>query len=216
MPRIKGKNFEPFIYPIVEKVTLSRKFEKHNQQFIDVFLSRRSTNQLSSISILELSELLYYCGKVQYIEEDEYGGLISKRAAPSAGARHPIDLLISPSPENGFRFLSYYNPVEHSLNKLSIKHDALESFFVEINQNVQINDASLIWFCIQKGRTSSKYKNAQSLYWRDAGALIYCIQITCAYLGLNSCPLGSLAANFFKNLFDTKCLLPGGGILIGK
>jgi hypothetical protein len=35
--------------------------------------------------------LLYYSGKIQYIEEDDYGVLISKRAAPSAGALHPID-----------------------------------------------------------------------------------------------------------------------------
>jgi SagB-type dehydrogenase family enzyme len=215
-PKEEQAKFLPFVYPTIGKTLLSRGFAKSNLSFLDVFLSRRSINDLSGITILKLSEVLYYSCKTQYILVDESGFLLSKRASPSAGALHPIDILVSPSPLSGIRNLSFYNPTDHSLNELKIEKEILQEFFTEVNDNVRLNDASLIWFSIQPEKTSSKYDNSESLIWRDTGALLYCIQITCTYLGLSSCPLGTLAANTFHSLFATQSLIPGGGILIGK
>ena len=65
-------------------------------------------------------------------------------------------------------------------------------------------------------KTKSKYNNAESLYWRDVGVLIYAIQLMTTYLGFNSCPLGTLASKDFNQLFNNENLLAGGGILVGK
>jgi len=215
-PKESQQAFYPFIYPTTGKTPLCREFLVRKFDFLDVYLSRRSTTHLSGMSFLKLSEVLYYSCKTQYIKEDESGFLLSKRASPSAGARHPIDILVSPSPVSGARTLLYYNPTDHSLNELNIQKEILQAFFSEVNENVCMNDASLIWFSIQPGKTSSKYDNSESLIWRDTGALLYCIQIACTYLGLSSCPLGTLAANTFYSLFSTDKLIPGGGILIGE
>jgi len=215
-PKLKWANYNPYVYPTTEKIFLSKDFSRNSIDFLDVFLSRRSTQKLGAISILKLSELLYYSAKTQYVQIDEFGILISKRAAPSAGARHPVDLLVSPTPISGKRSLAYYNPIDHSLSSLALEESLVQDFFEEVNQNVPINNASLIWFSIQPGKTSSKYKNAYSLYWRDCGALLYCIQLTCTYLGLSSCPLGTLAANTFKNISENVGLISGGGILVGE
>jgi len=215
-PKDQLDEFEPFIYLIIRKKLLTKKIPEIKKDFLDVILSRKSSKELSPITDIDLSYLLYYSNKIHEFQQDESKYWISKRTAPSAGARHPIDLLISPSNSLNNRTLEYYNPIDHSLNLLNIKEDLLKDFFNEININVEIKEACIIWFSIQVGKTSSKYYNAESLYWRDAGVLLYCVQIVATYLGLKSCPLGTLAANSYFKLFKADGMLPAGGILVGK
>lgn len=213
-PKNTNDEFHPFKYPLSSKVKLKRDFKIREVKFLEVLLTRRSSRNLNYISLEDIAELLYYTNKIQSIEFDDSGFLISKRTVPSAGARHPIDILVSfPSKNN--RTLQYYNPIDHSLSELSIPKELQLSFFSEVNKNLPTGNCCLIWFSIQTNKTKSKYKNAESLYWKDAGALLYCIQITSNYLGFKSCPLGSLAVKSFNNLFPTSSLISGGGILIG-
>lgn len=213
-PKNINDEFHPFKYPFSTKTRLNRDFKVRDGDFLDVLLTRRSSYKLGSISLQDIAELLYYSNKVQSISIDDSGFLTSKRTAPSAGGRHPVDILVSLQSE-GPRFLQYYNPIDHSLCELSISREKQQSFFEEVNENLPIGDCCLLWFSIQTKKTQSKYENAESLYWRDAGALLYCIQIISTYMGFKSCPLGGLAVKAFNNLFKTSKLISGGGILIG-
>ena len=215
-PKEISDPFEPFVYDSTEKEILVENFPKRSSEFLDVLFSRNSNPSLNQISKQELSELLFLSAKIRRVEEDKYGFLISKRTTPSAGARHPIDLLISLGQQDSKRNLHYYNPIDHSLNKLPIPEINLSYFFEEVNNNVPLNDACMIWFCIQINKTGSKYENPESLYWKDTGALLYCLQLVAQFLNLKSCPLGSLAADSFPKLFSNDKLISGGGIIIGK
>jgi SagB-type dehydrogenase family enzyme len=215
IPRKKSIKYEPFLYPVSDKLRLKIPIERQEKNpFIDVFLSRKSSRQFTPLSITEISELLYYSSKIHLIETD--GDVaISFRVTPSAGARHPVDILLSqPAPINE-RILSYYNPPEHSLFTLNLEQTAQNNFFEEIHDCININNATILWFSIQTTRTSSKYENAMSLYWRDTGAVLYCIQLISTYLGYNSCPIGTLATNSFNQILDSNKLVSGGGILVG-
>ncbi|MEO2071132.1 MAG: hypothetical protein ABGW99_07290 [Zunongwangia sp.] len=214
-PKNNYDQFYPFHYPSIRKTKLNRYFKTKEGEFLDVLLTRRSSPELQDISLDDITELLYFSNKIQSISVDDSGFLSSKRTVPSAGGRHPIDILVS-LPSETTRFLQYYNPIDHSLNELSIPREIQQSFFAEVNENLSLGDCCLIWFSIQTKKTQSKYENAESLYWRDAGALLYCIQIISNYLGLKSCPLGGLAIKSFDNLFHTNNLISGGGILVGK
>ncbi len=213
-PKNINDEFHPFKYPFTTKTKLNRDFKATKVDFLDILLTRRSSQKLGYISLEDIAKLLYYSNKVQSISIDDSDFLISKRTVPSAGGRHPVDVLVSLPAENT-RFLQYYNPIDHSLSVLSIPREKQHSFFAEVNENLPIGDCCLIWFSIQPKKTQSKYENAESLYWRDAGALLYCIQIISTYLGFKSCPLGGLAIESFNNLFKTSNLISGGGILIG-
>lgn len=213
-PKKVNDRFDPFIYPLGSKTKLKRDFKKREGSFIDILSSRRSSRDLSAVLIEEVSEMLYFTSRIQSIDIDDYGFLISKRTVPSAGGRHPIDILVSTPSKDG-PVLNYYNPIEHSLSELLISEVKQKSFFEEVNKNIPIKNSCLIWFSIQINKTKSKYDNAESLYWKDAGAYLYCIQLVSNYIGLNSCPLGGLASKSFENLFKSKNLISGGGILIG-
>ncbi len=214
-PKNNNNKFHPFEYPICSKIRLDRNFSSREVEFLDVLLNRRSSQKLNYISLADISELLYLTNKIKSINIDGSGFLNSKRTVPSAGGRHPIDILVS-YPTEDHRKLHYYNPIDHSLNELSVSQQLKHSFFTEVNNNLPIEDSCVIWFSIQTKKTESKYDNAESLYWKDTGALLYCIQISSDYLGLKSCPLGGLAIKAFNNLFHTGDLISGGGILIGK
>ncbi|SRX76389.1 nitroreductase family protein [Aequorivita antarctica] len=213
-PKNSNDEFHPFKYPFSTKTKLNRDFKAREGDFLDVLLTRRSSQKLGYIALEGIAELLYFTNKIHSISIDDSRFLISKRTVPSAGGRHPVDILVS-MPSESARFLQYYNPIDHSLSELSISKDKQKSFFMEVNENLPIADCCLIWFSIQTKKTQSKYENAESLYWRDAGALIYCIQIVSTYLGFKSCPLGGLAIETFNSLFKTNNLISGGGILIG-
>jgi len=214
-PKTNPDEFVPFNYPIKSKKTLIRMFEKKKSDFLEIVLSRKSERNFNCPSLEHIAELLYYSNKIDAVFEDNSNYLLTKRTAPSAGARHPIDLLISLPKIGTERTLEYYNPIDHSLNELSLPKGSKESFFKEISDNLWIENSCVIWFSIQRDKTESGYENSESLYWRDAGALLYCIQLVSTYLGLKTCPLGTLVSNSFYGLFESDRLISGGGILIG-
>lgn len=214
--KVEPQRFKPFIYPVKKIVPLSRSFKKRNKKFIDVLLSRRSDNNFSKVPVVEISELLYLSTKISDFEFDDFDFLLTKRTTPSAGARHPIDLLVSPAESISKRALHYYNPIDHTLGELISSRNRQHAFFEEVDSNLSIKNACIIWFSIQSKKTGTKYLNPESLYWRDAGALIYCIQLISTYLGYKSCPVGTLCSHSFYELFENKDILSGGGILVGQ
>jgi SagB-type dehydrogenase family enzyme len=212
-PKIIEDIFEPFVYPVKNKQLLNRNFNPKPKDFLSTMIERRSSRSISKLTLVQLEELLFYSCKITSIDLNDSGFIKSKRITPSAGARHPVDLLIS-LPDD-LRTLNYYNPLDHSLSELLVEQNILDDFFSTIDKNLSIENACVIWFSIQTNKTASKYGNPESLYWKDTGALLYCIQLMATYLGLKSCPLGTLSSSSFNKLFKDSSIVSGGGIIIG-
>ncbi len=215
-PRKKLNSFEPFIYPIGNTIKLSSSTNSIPRElnFLDVMYTRRSKKVHEIPTLEEISEVLYHSCRIMEIDTDESGIILTKRMTPSGGSRHPIDLLIS-FPERN-RAISLYNPLSHSLSSLKVETNNKNSFLDKVCDNLDISNSCLVWFSIQIEKCSSKYINPSSIYWKDLGALLYCIQLFANYFGLKSCPLGTLALSEFNTLFNTSKLTSGGGIIIGK
>jgi len=215
-PKQHFDKYEPFYYPIGERIKIPSFAKPPIRDFLEIILSRRSSSNLKKASFNEVLEIIYLSMRVDSIGIDENGFYLSKRTAPSGGARHPVDILVSSNDKLSDRDLYYYNPIGPSINKLTVSDSALTHFFNKINSVLPIESANLIWFSIQPNKTGSKYYNPESIYWRDVGVLIYCIQLITEYLGMHSCPIGTLANEAFNNLFDSNKVISGGGIAIGS
>ena len=110
----------------------------------------------------------------------------------------------------------YYNPFEHSLNQLANSYCDLTPLLNHVDEIIHIKNATLIWFVAHASRTNSKYDHAESLIWRDAGALIGNIQMVCTALRLNSCGIGTLGEPYISTFFNNAAGVFGtGGLLIG-
>lgn len=216
-PSIREKHleYEPFVYPSLEKITLPVfAFSKRQKDFLDVFRERRSEKQLGVCTLEELSEILFHAVKPYTISRDDYDMTVYRSASPSAGGRHPIDILVG-LPEKEERRLYFYEPLLHSLLRLDIPIELQREFFDDINQTLLLGDSVLIWFSIQYMRTASKYTDFESLVWRDAGAQLCCLQQVAKYVRLDSCPIGYLAKDTFNRMFHCDSLISGGGMIIG-
>lgn len=216
-PSIRERHLEyaPFVYPSLEKITLPEvTFSKRQNEFLNVLRGRRSVKQLGNCAIEGLSEILFHAVKPYTICRDDYNMIVHRSASPSAGGRHPIDILVG-LPENEGRRLFLYEPLSHSLLRLDVPVELQREFFNDINQTLPLGDSVLVWFSIQYMRTASKYTDYESLIWRDVGAQLCCLQQVAKYVGLDSCPIGYLAEETYNKMFNCTSLISGGGMIIG-
>ena len=194
--------FEPFHYEGWEVIKLP-KVEMTEQQmdFLEVFSNRRSVKGLGACSLEALSKILLYAVKPYCIGIDDYGVTVYKSAAPSAGGRHPIDIIVGLKEQNG-RHLYLYQPLLHSLKRLAVTKELQNTFFRDVEQTLPLGESILLWFSVQYMRTASKYTDYMSLIWRDVGAQLCCLQQAAKYVGLDSCPIGYLAGETFQKMFQ--------------
>lgn len=213
-PKAKEDAVKPFHYSTGRSFRLPQPETSNSVDFFEVLHNRRSEIGLSSLDKMELGTLLWHSAKVSGTHVQQDGYILSQRPSPSAGARHPIDLLIvSPAVS---ALMCYYNPFEHVLYELLLPDQVFQGFIDHVNQNVSMENATLIWMIAHPQRTMAKYNNAESLIWRDAGALLQCIQMVSTALGLCSTPLGTLGLPYINQLFENTSTFSCGGIIISK
>lgn len=208
--------FVPFNYPCKNEFKLPKVGEAvQAKSFIEVFKGRRSVKRIGCCSLDDLSKILYYAYKPYEISKDDYGVTVSRSASPSAGGRHPIDILVGLH-EQDRRRLFLYEPIKHTLKRLAVSEEKQRLFFEDVESTLPFGDSVLLWFSMQYMRTASKYTDYMSLIWRDVGAQLCCFQQAAKYVGLESCPIGYLAEESFHELFDSDALVSGGGMIIGS
>ncbi|WP_449435492.1 nitroreductase family protein [Pedobacter steynii] len=212
-PKTHEETVSSFAYPENKKVFLKKPDVLVSKSFFEVATERASQRKFSALPESRLAELLWYSAKVISTHPQANGYILSHRPSPSAGARHPIDIIVSmPSKE---RKLEYYNPFDHSLNVITADQILVDNFVDHINECLEIQQGTIIWFLAHQARTTAKYDHPESLVWRDAGALIYCMQIASAALDLSSCAIGTLADPYIEKLFGEE-MISAGGIIIGE
>jgi len=184
--------------------------------FFEAILKRRSRREFCDLSIIDLSAVLWFTCKTLEINHGSLGDW-QHRCTPSAGGIHPIDILIStPAKSKGQVFI--YEPISHSLKLLSgISTRFLEGLLVEMNEAIPIRRGTIFWFVAQFHKTLSKYKNGESLVWRDSGALMATFCAVAEALALNCCAIGPTGDPYISKMFGgTRKLRGVGGCLVGR
>jgi len=205
-----------FDYNILESFKLSKTITPLKISLDTVIANRKSSHNFNKTTLQQLSDILWYVAKVKSTILQDDGYILTYRGTASAGARHPIDIVVYNPKLLSSSYLYYYNPFEHSLNKLAGSSSDITSFIGHIDEIVNTANATVLWFVAHKNRTRAKYKYADSLIYRDAGVLIHGFQMVCTALDLNCCPIGSLGEPFISNFFKNQTGVCGlGGILIG-
>jgi SagB-type dehydrogenase family enzyme len=213
-PRTKSISVNSYTYPYIGiKKELTRPSKPNHIDFFKVIEERRSNKDLLPLEENQLDSLLWYSSRTRdaYLDEDY---ILSKRTAPSAGAVHPIDILINHADDN---FFSIYSPFEHGMYRLDFLEEKVQSFIDHISLAFPNRKGTLLWFIIHPYRTDKYYNNFESLVWRDAGALMQTIALTCSALGIGCCPVGTLAKPYINELHNNfEDISSAGGIIIGN
>ena len=210
--------YSPILYPITQKRYLEKPVPKPEDSFLNVLVNRRTRRTFNQLSESQLSTILWYLAKAIELQVQDNGFVWSHRPCPSAGGRHPIDLIVSQFEAIKDRTWALYNPIDHSLNELMLDTTQCRLFVEHVNEVIPVGNATIIWFVADQFRTESKYINPLSLIWRDAGALLYGLQLVCCAFNVACCPLGTLGEPFISDLFGKYTSTPvfgAGGCLIG-
>lgn len=170
---------------------------------------RRSTRAFAPVSLLSLSKLLWYAARCEETISSQLGFELQLRPAPSAGAIHPIHILVELSPAHPW---SRYDPVLHQLQVLS-EPRALKELRSNAERYVDPGDGCLMAFVAEPGMTEAKYANCESLIWRDAGVLQGVVALTAARADLALCLLGLTGDHAIVSL-SGGCQLQGVGVAI--
>jgi SagB-type dehydrogenase family enzyme len=188
----------------------------------DVLRARRSTRSFSTLDTAQLSTLLYHSARVRETWVGPGGFPCSSRSTPSAGARHPVDLVIIPGKMTGPGATDLardspfiYDPMTCELVRLSgPSAEAFRDGLDHVSQMLGGTPSVLLAMVARLERTFSRYRGGLSLVYRDAGALLATIGLVASAIGLRGCPLARGTA--FNEDLET---LPGwvdvGGVALG-
>jgi SagB-type dehydrogenase family enzyme len=173
--------------------------------------SRRSGREYAAPSIEELAHLLSLSCRVREVLSPAGTLPQSSRPAPSAGALHPIHIILHRRNEPQW---NRYDPYTHALWELrsdtppSVVRGALESVLPG-------GDATLMLFAAEPGLTFAKYHRACSLIWRDAGVLQGFLSLAAAAIGLNFCLVGVTGEPWVRGLVEQDALVGVGAAYVG-
>jgi len=180
-----------------------------------VLNARQSRRTFGPLSRAKLSEFLWHSARTRFSSRDNAGRLHESRPAPSAGACHPHDLLIVQAKARGLS-AQLYDPRTHALTDLRVDSRALRNLHQHVEQALAIGRGTLIWLVGHPPRTERYYESAESLLWRDAGALLAIMAIAAEALDLSLCAVGMTGDRQIRRLFGARRGVRGfGGVILG-
>ena len=160
----------------------------------DVLQRRHSTREFATVALAHLGVVMARAGLSRYEGTDRAGIEISSRPSPSAGGRHPINLVLLCHDVAGLDFGGFVldpgravlRRTRHSTEQCT---QALEQIADALRSD-QVPPAVIVALA-HPLRTLSRYPEGMSLIWRDAGAMLATVHLVATDLGLASCIVGT-------------------------
>ncbi len=215
-PRRPVIPFKEFDYPFSKTQYLPVPKDNNKADLFETLVSRSTNREFAPTESEEISTLLWYSSKISETKDLGTGHIWQHRPTPSAGGRHPIDLMIL-SRNNNYE-AGIYDPRAHAIAHLDTHETTpLKEFSCFLDENFKAQGATIIWFVAQPQKTTSAYNNATSLIYRDVGALEATIGLVAEGLNLNHCSIGISGEPWISSFLNSSGMAIGvGGILIGK
>lgn len=202
--------FQDYSWPILRVVPFGQQRAPGERSFLDVFESRRSARELTSAPLDALVDVLRLA-LVPRFWKDGDPLRRSRRPALSAGALHPISVLL-------FAGVAVYraNADDCVLEELNVSAELRTSWVSKCKHVLSDADGAFIVLVADMARPMAAYENSESLVWRDSGALLQTVALAAEAYGLGFCPLGILGSEVVEGLPGADKLLAVGAAAIGR
>jgi len=179
--------------------------------------SRRSRRDFKRPMMLqELGDLLWHSYRTR--RTARYGEVVwESRPSPSGGGCYPVQLLmlgISSLPDT----LAIYNALHHTLGVCDVPTGTLGRSVSEVESCLAIGKGTVFLFLADLGRSRGRYRNPESLAWRDAGALLATIGLVAEAMRLDCCGLGLHGVPSLRKFLrmNESVVAVGGCIVAGR
>ncbi|MBH3399785.1 nitroreductase [Pseudomonas fluorescens] len=204
--------YQPFTWPDGTFHALPEIEDVCDKGILNLLDHRRTRRTFNALSKGQLGQLLWRCARTQAIAESDYGFDLELRPAPSAGAIHPIHILIHlPGASNWLR----YDSRRHGLVEISGSVEAFAGLIEQCHDALPTEKATRLLLVAEPGKTRAKYQYGESLIWRDAGALLAVMAVIADALDYSFCPLGITGEPWAGRLAPAGVLTGVGVALVG-
>lgn len=211
-PKAATEQYTPVDWDVGAMCQLPPPSEGPRRSFCEALDARVSRREFGPLDDDQLSTFLWLTCRTRGVGSSNLGFNLEHRAAPSAGAIHPIHVVIK-RPDDERWWL--YEPRAHQLLELRRESSKLAGLY-DLSVNVlEGNQATRFLFLSEHGKTFAKYHDGCSLIWRDAGVLLGVMALTAAAIDLNFCPLGITGEPWGGALCDQGKLAGVGLALLG-
>lgn len=187
VPRMRSTNYQPFVWPPGEKWQLAPRYQALELDLVELLEQRQTRRSFkSSLEDATLGEFLWLACRNRSVRFSPVGANQESRVHPSAGAMHPIHVLVAREAAPWMR----YDPVEHVLIELPGSIDSAGASRDAAGRLLRLEQGVLLGLVAEPGKTAAKYENHETLVWRDAGVVLGYMSVVAEALGLAFCPLG--------------------------
>ena len=161
--------------------------------FAAVLEARHSVREFGAPNEADLLDLLTFAARSRFEWPTQDGRIASSRPSPSAGALHPIEIVIAALEVRGLvPGMYWFDPVQCRLAVLPASYDEAREVAVRAQAALAVDDTPPTVLCLvaELQRTLSRYAGGMSLILRDSGAMMATMCLVATALGLASCPVG--------------------------
>lgn len=203
---------EPYEWPSQDIEYLSAPVDLTLQSLEKIIYARRTRRVFGLLSQVQIAKFLWLSCRVFAKGDDRFGFSLTQRPVPSAGAIHPIHLILGDKNSDWSR----YDPDRHGLASLRTAGSALTGLWQAIEQVLEPADGTALLFVAEPGKVYAKYESGNSLIWRDTGVIIGHMALVAEALQLNFCPLGITGEPWVSRLDVQRQLVGVGVALLGS
>lgn len=201
--------FQDYVWPVVRSKPFGPYCAPIERSFADVFEGRRSNRALTWAPLEAIVDALRLA-LVPRLWKAGDPMRRSRRPALSAGALHPISILL-------FFDSTVYrvNADQSVLEELDLPACVRNSWAAKCKRVLPEADGAFMVLIADMARPMSAYANSESLVWRDSGALLQTLALAAEAHSLGFCPLGILGKEVSDALPQGATLLAVGAAAIG-
>lgn len=211
VPRDEPDWYEPVEWPHGQRIQLLPRSKPLEVDLVAIMEQRQTRREFTCPADGNmLGEFLWLTCRSRTSSPSIYGPNQESRPHPSAGALHPIHVLVARDRGALYR----YEPSEHALIEIPNTASSATQTIEAAQQCLPGSNGTVIALVAEPGKTGSKYENPESLVWRDAGVVLGYMSLVAEALGLAFCPLGMTGRPFAMLGLPTPDALQGVGLAV--
>lgn len=212
-PRLRPLPVEPLAWPVQRNLSAPSAVPTLKASFQEVLLNRRSTRMLRPARLREIVSAVALATRSQFVASSGPSSRF-KRPSPSAGALHPFRTVVASLHGGARAFLC--DPDCDCLAVLRLRRpDALRVLRVRLQEMLPEARGVVVVLIGDPTVTDAYYEASQTLFWRDAGALLQTLLSTFEACGLGACAGGISGAEIITALDLDPRALAGGLLIVG-
>lgn len=213
VPRMQLARYQSLVWPTGTRQRLAPRNHSLKLDLVALLEQRQTRRDFDRpLEDKSLGEFFWLACRNRSSHSSPFGPDQESRVHPSAGAMHPIHILVSREAEPWMR----YDPAEHAFIELPGSTDSAAAGRRAAGCLLRLGHGVLVGLVAELGKTAAKYENCETLVWRDAGVVLGYMSLVAEALGLAFCPLGITGQSYLTDyLPDASLLQPVGLAVLG-